>query len=189
MCLWKWKELDKTHWTDEKADNNLGKEESRYHRENLCSQILLLSQLVYVIQAICLPENALKEINSLLYRFLWRKKDCNRRAFEKVKRVIINSEIEKGGLKMIDIRTMQESFLCERITKLISEKSDQKWTWIPKIHFRYFGKEYACLSSTVGHRKFKGINHVKSIYWKTAVINWLTLNNKAPFFQTEKICI
>ena len=150
---------------------------------------LLLSQLVYVIQAICLPEKVLKEINALLYRFLWRKKDCNRRAFEKVKRVTMNSEIEKGGLKMIDIKTMQESFLCERLSKLIAEKNDLKWTWIPSIHLRYFGKEFACLSSTVGHKKFKGIHHIQSVYWKKAVINWLTLNNKAPFFQTEKICI
>ena len=90
---------------------------------------------------------------------------------------------------MIDIKTMQESFLCERLSKLIAEKNDLKWTWIPSIHLRYFGKEFACLSSTVGHKKFKGIHHIQSVYWKKAVINWLTLNNKAPFFQTEKICI
>ena len=117
------------------------------------AKTLLIPQLVYVVQAICLPEKILKEINTILYRFLWRKKDCNRRAFEKVKRSVINSEIDMGGLKMIDIKTMQESFLCERIAKLIYKNNNSKWTWIPSIHLRYFGKNFACLSSTIGPKK------------------------------------
>ena len=39
----------------------------------------MLSQLVHVLQAICLPEKVLTYINTLLYRFSWRKRDCNRR--------------------------------------------------------------------------------------------------------------
>jgi hypothetical protein len=72
----------------------------------------LLSQFVYLLQAISLPEDVLKEINTILYRFLWRKRDCNKKAFEKVKRTVVNSEIKNGGINMIDIKTMQESFLC-----------------------------------------------------------------------------
>ena len=34
---------------------------------------LLLSQLIYVIQAISLAKKALKEINTLIYRFILRK--------------------------------------------------------------------------------------------------------------------
>ena len=55
----------------------------------------LISQFVYVMQAICIPEKVLTQINSILYRFLWRKKNCNRKAFEKIKRVVVNSDIEK----------------------------------------------------------------------------------------------
>ena len=150
---------------------------------------LLLSQLVYASQAIYMPDKILKEINTLLYRFLWRKKDCNRRAFEKVKRTVLNSDIEKGGLKMIDFKTMQESFICERIAKLIRNENESKWTWIPRLHLKYFGKDYACLASTVGPKKFKGIEYVQSFYWKRAVLTWLKLNNAAPFFKTNNICI
>ena len=150
---------------------------------------LLISQLVFVIQAISLPEKVLKEINTLLYRFLWRKKDCNRRAFEKVKRVVINSEIEKGGLKMIDLKVMQDSFLCERITKLITDDSNAKWTWIPGKHLDFFGKDFACLSSTIGPKSFKGIDNIKSDYWKDAVKVWLLLNKAKPFFIPKQVCI
>ena len=65
------------------------------------------------MQAICIPETTLKEINTLLYRFLWRKKDVNKRAFEKVKRVVLNADHEKGGINMIDVIIMQESLLCK----------------------------------------------------------------------------
>ena len=38
----------------------------------------LLSQLVYVMQAISIPEKILNELNTLFFRFLWRKKNCNK---------------------------------------------------------------------------------------------------------------
>ena len=150
---------------------------------------LLLSQLIYAIQALCLPEKILKEINTLLYRFLWRKKDCNRRAFEKVKRVVINSEIEKGGLKMIDLKVMQDSIICERIMKLITDSDQAKWTWIPNKHLYFFGKDFACLSSTIGPSLFKGLDNIKSDYWKNAIIAWLKLNKTKPFFNSKNVCI
>ena len=150
---------------------------------------LLISQLVYAIQAICLPEKTLKEVNTLLYRFLWRKRDCNRRAFEKVKRVVVNSEIEKGGLKMIDLKVMQDSFLCERVMKLISEKDTSKWTWIPNKHLNFLGKDFACLSSNIGPKLFKGLDNIKSDYWNNAIITWLKLNKSKPFFTSQQICI
>ena len=42
----------------------------------------LISQLVYVMQALILPDKFLTEVNRIFFRFLWRKRDCNRRAFE-----------------------------------------------------------------------------------------------------------
>ena len=54
----------------------------------------LISQLVFVMQVIRVPDVILKEVNTLLYRFLWKKKDSNKKAFEKVKRVVMNSGIE-----------------------------------------------------------------------------------------------
>ena len=53
------------------------------------------------------PESVLIEINRLLFRFLWRKKkDCNRKAFEKVKRNVVCNQIDNSGLNMIDLREM-----------------------------------------------------------------------------------
>ena len=50
-----------------------------------------------------MPDHVLTDINRLLFRFLWPKKDCNRKAFEKVNRIVTCNNFENGSLKMIDI--------------------------------------------------------------------------------------
>ena len=52
-------------------------------------KIFLISQFVYIMQAFIIPDDVLTEVNRLLFRFLWWKKDCNRKAFEKVKRAVV----------------------------------------------------------------------------------------------------
>ena len=59
----------------------------------------LVSQLIYVMQAIGLPEKVLIDVNRLFYKFIWQKRFSNRKAFEKVKRVIVEGNLEDGRLK------------------------------------------------------------------------------------------
>ena len=64
------------------------------------------------MQALVVPEKVVIEINRLLFRFLWRKKDCNRRAFEKVKKSVLCTDVESGGLNMTGLKVMQLYTLC-----------------------------------------------------------------------------
>lgn len=137
---------------------------------------LLLSQCVYLLQAICLPEIVLTEINTLLYRFLWRKRDCNKKAFEKVKRVVVNSDIGQGGLKMIDVKTMQASFLCQWMIKLSNVEVEETWKCIPRSYFNIFGENCACFNTTMGPKKFKGIELLTSMFWRQVAQTWLHYN-------------
>ena len=59
----------------------------------------LVSQLIYIMQSIGLPEKVLIDVNRLFYKFIWQKRFSNRKAFEKVKRVIVEGNLEDGGLK------------------------------------------------------------------------------------------
>ena len=63
------------------------------------------------MQTLVVPEKVLIEINRLLFRFLWRKKNYNRRAFEKVKRSVLCTDVESGGLNMTGLKDMQVAFL------------------------------------------------------------------------------
>ena len=150
---------------------------------------LLLSQIVYTMQAICIPDKILKEVNTLFYRFLWRKKDVNKRAFEKVKRVVLNAEHDKGGINMIDVTVMQESFLCNWFYKLLKNEKKTKWTLIPSLYFKAFGKDLSCFSSTVGPKNFKGLNKIEIPFWKKVTFTWLYYNKDTELFRTKLPCI
>ena len=63
----------------------------------------LVSQLIYVMQSIGLPEKVLIDVNRLFHKFIWQKRFSNRKAFEKVKRVIMEGNLEDGGLKMVNV--------------------------------------------------------------------------------------
>ena len=137
----------------------------------------LASQLIYGMKALVLPHNVLLEINRLFFRFLWRKTNCNRKAFEKVKRNVMISEIESGGLKMVDITLLQQSFQLEWVSRLYKEVTDAKWTWIPNYYCKISGLNLNILNSTIGTKQFKGLGHFFNTVWNNHFCTWLQ-NNK-----------
>ena len=65
---------------------------------------LLLPKVVYTSSLLPTPEHIIKELNHLIYNFLWRGKD-------KVTRKSVINDYEGGGIKMVDIESMIKS-LC-----------------------------------------------------------------------------
>ena len=64
---------------------------------------LAVSQIVYILSSLPTPSDILKTINSILYDFLWNGKG------DKIKRTTMINKYEKGGLKMLDIYSFNES--------------------------------------------------------------------------------
>ena len=64
---------------------------------------LAVSQIVYILSSLPTPPDVLKTINSILYDFLWDGKD------DKIKRTTMINSYAKGGLKMLDIQSFNES--------------------------------------------------------------------------------
>ena len=64
---------------------------------------LAVSQIVHVLSALPTHQGALKEINTLLYDFLWNGKGV------KIKRTEMINDYDKGRLKMIDIQSFNKS--------------------------------------------------------------------------------
>ena len=138
----------------------------------------LVSQLVYAMQVIIIPDAVLIEVNRLLFRFVWRKSNSNRKAFEKVKRVVMCHDFEHGGLKMLDVRQMQASFVLHWVVRLCRAGPDERWSFIPHSHFSSLGVQ-ACFYANVDSRGFKGLDEVNSYFWKEVLMTWLNYN-KAP---------
>ena len=132
----------------------------------------LISQFVHVMQALILPPQVLNNLNTILFRFLWKKKFTNTRAFEKVKRVVLCNEIDKGGLNMIDIKTMQASFVLNWAFKLL-QSNGEIWSVFPRYLFSKLGVNLSCFLADTKPKLFSGLGYIKSEFWKQVLITWL----------------
>ena len=135
-----------------------------------------ISLFIYLMQSIGISHENLKRINSILYRFIWNPRaNKGKKVIEKVKRDIINKDYESGGLKMIDVIKLQDSFLLKWADRLLNSSKDN-WKNIPYIYFTAIGGNSAFMSDVV-KSDFKGINLIESPFWKRVLITWLNYKN------------
>ena len=66
----------------------------------LIIKTLGISNLVYSASNIDVPKEIIKNVQSCLFKFLWKNKGDN------IKRVGVYQDYEKGGLRMSDLETM-----------------------------------------------------------------------------------
>ncbi|GFR92876.1 retrovirus-related Pol polyprotein from type-1 retrotransposable element R2 [Elysia marginata] len=150
---------------------------------------LLLSKLNYVIQSLAIPDDQVKEIDRIIFKFLWQKKHSNKKAFEKIKRTVLCKHTQEGGLGMISVRHQQDTFKIQWILNII--KQDQHNSLPYKIvnnlckglqDFHY------ALKSTVGTQESGEIESVKSKFWKSCIQTWLDAKvNKSQLENIEEL--
>ena len=81
-----------------------------------------LSQLIYLMSVLPKPSpQQLKEIESIVFRFIWGKKR------DKIKRSVLKNEWIKGGLKVPDPALQADSLKCTWVKKFIDDENDGKW--------------------------------------------------------------
>ena len=80
---------------------------------------LLIPKIVYISSLLPTPEYVIKELNQLLYKFLWKGKD-------KVTRASVINDYEEGGIKMIDIESLIKSL---RLSWLRMVYGDNSGAW------------------------------------------------------------
>ena len=129
------------------------------------------------MQAFIIPDKILNEINRILFRFVWKKRNNNKKAFEKVKRTILCSDYKVGGLKMIDIKQMQLAFTLHMVTRLTTHSSTEKSIEIAKKILSPHGKNFECFHSNVRSKFFKGMDEIKSEFWSEVLRIWLDNNH------------
>ena len=108
------------------------------------------------MQALVVPDPILIQVNRLLFRILRRKKDCNRKAFEKVKTTVVCGALENGGLNMIELKQMQAAFPLQWVGCLLRAHALDKWSLILKNTVAPFREKIRFFSSQKGHA-FKGL--------------------------------
>ena len=130
-----------------------------------------LSQFIFLMQSIELPRHVLDTINRIFFRFIWRKKFTNKKAWEKIKRSVLCNSKFNGGLNMVDIVKMQSSILLSWAEALIS-KNHHKWSKIALLFFRNLGG-LSVFESSVSLKNFKGLSQMQSPFWRSVLRVWL----------------
>ena len=91
---------------------------------------LILPIITFVAQSTCIPPNATKEINKLLFDFIWGKRD-------RIKRNIMYQDMLEGGVNMIDIDAFFTSLKAAWMSKLFNHCDT--WNCIAHKHFNCIG--------------------------------------------------
>lgn len=148
----------------------------------LVAKTFIISQFIFIMQAVGLPEDTLNEINRTLFSFLWKKKYSNKKAFEKVKRKILTQGFEQGGLKMIDMKTLQDALYLTWLPRLLSTEHNAAWKVVPISLFSHLGKELNILTHTCSPDDLKGIPRNAGLFWPTVLKKWLEvkMNKHTP---------
>ena len=90
----------------------------------IISKSFLISQCVYLMQSISIPEPVLRKINTRIFSFIWRNKYSEKHAFERLKRNILCSQYDKGGLEMINVIQMQDCFMVNWAVKFCDDPNN-----------------------------------------------------------------
>ena len=92
---------------------------------------LLIPKVVYVSSLLPTPKELVKDINRLLFKFLWKGTD-------KVTRVSTINDFEHRGLKMIDIDSMIVSLRLAWLKRIFSENAGTRKSYLYHL-LEHFG--------------------------------------------------
>ena len=88
---------------------------------------LALPKLIYVASILPVPDDVIKKVNSIIFKFLWDGKD-------KVRRTIVINSVNEGGLNMTDFESQIHALKAAWIPRLYDK--DNNLNQIPYFYFQ-----------------------------------------------------
>ena len=79
-----------------------------------------ISQIIYLLQSVTLKDSHFKQINAILYKFIWNRRYLAAKAPERIKRDIATKTIKYGGLGMLDVVELDESLKIKALTRMLN---------------------------------------------------------------------
>jgi hypothetical protein len=92
---------------------------------------LAIPKIIYAASILCTPHYIIKQVQQLLYKFIWKSKD-------KIKRTYIINSVEDGGLSMIDIELQCEALKAVWLNRILQDNQNS-WTRLPKYYLNKVG--------------------------------------------------
>ena len=128
---------------------------------------LLVSQIGYLADIKPVPNNILKQIESLIWNFLWNNKQplVNRRT--------MNLNYNEGGVKMLNLRDFIESKNIQFMYRILSSDYEN-WNIIGKNWLKYLDSEYNINYFVCKCSSIKGLDlSVLPEYYKLSIASWV----------------
>ena len=140
-----------------------------------------LSNFIYLMQSIGMPENIMRELNTLFYKFIWKKDmQSDTRTFDKVKRNVMSNDYEFGGIKMFDLEKHQHAFYLDWAENFLKD-GEKEWKEIPCESFKHLGGK-AVFEGDITKKDLKGLFTSYSNFWNEVLETW----HRYKFDQKEK---
>ena len=136
-----------------------------------CPQIVktfAIPKRMYRASVIALPKELVKEANSILYGFIWNGKD-------KVKPHTLISDLNKGGLKMIEIESIIKAQRVATLKKFL-EEYPSPWKMILNNLLSPTGGCFVIHCNFVTSK----LKIQLPVYYKECLDAWSDLNGKKP---------
>ena len=94
---------------------------------------LIASQLVYMLSLLPTNQQVLDEINNIFYKFLWDGKG------DKIKRSIMISDYENGGLRMLDLNSFNKALKLSWVREYLNDNNSGKWKLLFDFQLEDYG--------------------------------------------------
>ena len=78
-----------------------------------------ISQIIYLLQSMSVPESFIKRINAILYKFIWNRHYLAAKAPERIKREIVNKSLKLGGLGMLDVTALDSGIKLKALGRML----------------------------------------------------------------------
>ena len=116
--------------TRRNVDQVIGKMDAHFRRWSqrslstlgkiLIAKTFGISQIIYLMQTLCIGEKEIKKINATLYKFIWNRHYLAAKAPERIKREIVNKPIHLGGFGMLDVTELDASLKIKALGRLLA---------------------------------------------------------------------
>ncbi len=99
---------------------------------------LAVSKLIYNFSTLCVPEHIIKNIQSNIYNFIWKKND-------RIKRQTIIGKKKQGGIGVVDIESKIKSLKAAWVARMVN--CDSSWKHIANMYAKKLAPDIHALLS------------------------------------------
>ena len=136
---------------------------------------LILPQIQFLFSMIYIPDKILKDIDSILFKYLWDNKPS------KIKKTTLIAPIKEGGFNMVDVFAVHTAAKCGWLKRILAGNTEMTWK---NIMLSRLNITIEMLNRNIVFSKF---TQCKSLFHTQIMKSWNEFYNKTDIYKTIEI--